>query len=534
MNTKAKLFRVLCLMVLAFCTLRTCVALAADPICNRAVSAGDGHSLFLDGRGEVWAWGDNTYGQLGDGTDVNSVSPVQVVGLTEIVAIDAGFDHSLALKADGTVWAWGNNLFGQLGDGTTLDRNAPVQVQGLSDIVDISSHLWHNVALTGDGTVWVWGAIWTNGVLPEKLSFPTADSEIVDVDAGYPNILGLTANGRVYYDGRQLVQMNNKLYVIHSWGGTKLDGIVTVAAGFGLSLGLRDDGTVWAWGSNEYGELGDGTHQSRNALNAVRVRDVDDVMSISVGGNYGLALQYDGMVWAWGRNETGTLGDGTTQNRSLPVQLEGLIDVEAIGAGEDHSLAVKADGTVWAWGSNHNGQLGDGSYVDSTTPIKVLGLPDPQSDSSVAVHRFWSEVYWGHFYTANEAEKDSLVHEHADLWTYEGVAYEAFADNAMAGLAPVYRFYSDTVHRYFYTMNEDEKDNIMEHESDVWECEGVAFYAFPTGQQPDDTVPVYRFWSDALSAYFYTIEPGERDKLINDYADVWTYEGIVWHAYPPR
>ena len=123
-----------------------------------AIAAGGYHSLALDGTGAVWTWGDNEFGQLGDGTTTNRFAPVTVSGLSNVVTVAAGQYHSLALDATGIVWAWGRNDAGQLGDGTTTDRPAPVQVGGLSNVVAIAAGEHHSVALCADGTIWAWGA----------------------------------------------------------------------------------------------------------------------------------------------------------------------------------------------------------------------------------------------------------------------------------------------------------------------------------------------------------------------------------------
>ncbi|BBO18213.1 conserved hypothetical protein [Candidatus Brocadia pituitae] len=123
------------------------------------ISGGAFHTIALKSDGTVWAWGSNFWGQLGDGTNNYSNYRVQVVGLSDVIAIAAGSEHNVALKSDGTVWAWGENKYGQLGDGTNTDRNTPVQVSGLNDVAAIAAGWWFTTALRSDGTVWEWGWI---------------------------------------------------------------------------------------------------------------------------------------------------------------------------------------------------------------------------------------------------------------------------------------------------------------------------------------------------------------------------------------
>ena len=117
------------------------------------------------------------------------------------------------------------------------------------------------------------------------------------------------------------------------------------------------------------------------------------------------------------------------------------------------------------------------------------------------------------------------------MWTYEGIVYYAFATEGEPDTLPVYRFWSDSLSAHFYTISESEKDKLIDLYSHVWTYEGPAFYAYPDGLQPQDTLPVYRFWSDGLETHFYTMDETEKNKLIDNYSHVWTFEGIAWHAY---
>ncbi|MBI5187374.1 MAG: chitobiase/beta-hexosaminidase C-terminal domain-containing protein [Nitrospinae bacterium] len=155
---------------------------------------------------------------------------------------------------------------------------------------------------------------------------------------------------------------------------TGLTGISAMEGGWSFTVALKNDGTVWAWGNNGAGELGNGS--TTNSSSPVQVTSLTGITAIAVGMGHSLALKSDGTVWAWGYNgfAPGLLGDGTTTNRSTPVQVSGLTGVVAIDVGYYHSLALKSDGTVWAWGSNTSGQLGDGSTTSRSTPVQVSGL----------------------------------------------------------------------------------------------------------------------------------------------------------------
>ena len=304
-----------------------------------AIAAGASHSLAVKSDGTAWGWGFNFYGQLGNGTSgngTNSATPVQVTGLSGATAIAGGYAHSLAVKFDGTAWGWGLNSSGQLGNGTNTSSSTPLQVSGVTGVTAIAAGYAHSLAAKSDGTAWGWG-LNNNG----QLGNGTNASSTTPVQAS--GLSGVTA--------------------------------VASQAEANHSLAVKSDGTVWAWGLNNYGQLGNGTTSgSTPNPTAVQVSGLSGVSAIAAGANHSLALKTDGTVWAWGYNATGQLGNGTTINSSIPVQVSGLSEVTAIAAGSSHSLAVKSDGTAWAWGYNAWGQLGNGTTANSSTPVKVSGL----------------------------------------------------------------------------------------------------------------------------------------------------------------
>ncbi len=305
-----------------------------------AVAAGNQHTLVVNNDGTVWAWGVNGSGQLGDGTTTTRKSPIKVSGISGVAAVSAGLNHSLALKADGTVWAWGANGNGQLGDGTTTTRKTPVQVFGLAGVIAVSAGNYHNLALKSDQTVWAWGS---NG------------------------------DGRLG-DGTATTR-KTPIQVIDTLAGFEY--AIAVAAGGDFSLAIDQYGSVWSWGSNCAGQLGDGSTVTRKS--PVMVPGLSNVAwGIAAGASHGLAMTGEG-VMAWGSNAKGQLGDGTTTTRKTPVLLPESYNIWAIAAGGSHSLALGWVGDVielQAWGSNGDGQLGDGTTTNRKTPVVVPGQSD--------------------------------------------------------------------------------------------------------------------------------------------------------------
>jgi alpha-tubulin suppressor-like RCC1 family protein len=372
------------------------------------VAAGGDHTLALKQDGTVWSWGNNEYGQLGDGTTIDRYTPVQVQGLDSVVDISAGSGFSLALKSDGTVWAWGNNWNGQRGDSSVPYRYIPVQVTSLSSVVAIASGHYHNLAVKSDGTVWAWGwnihgllgdgkwniydAVVGEGSMNGSSSPVQVQGlgSVVDVAAGKLHSLALKSDGTVWAWGNNDsgqhgvpggLTFNDGPYTTtyrHTPVQVQgLDSVVAFAAGYSHSLALKNDGTVWAWGSNSYGQLGDGSTTTR--YTPVQVTNLGLVTAIAAGSSHTLALKSDGTVWTWGDNSSGELGDGSTTTRYTPVQVTNLDSVSTIATNDgSHSLAVKSDGTVWAWGWNGYGQLGDGTYTTRYIPVQVASPEAPQ------------------------------------------------------------------------------------------------------------------------------------------------------------
>lgn len=305
--------------------------LSIDGLVERGVSGGR-HSLALDASGNVWAWGDNSQGQLGLGTtDGSSETPVQVPGLTGVAALAAGRFHSVALRNDGTVWVWGGNARGQLGLGDAASAYVPTKIAGLADVVAIATYLDHTLALTVDGDVWAWGAN-ERGQL--------GDGTTVDRPAP-----------------------------------VRLSGLVAadISAGQIHSAVRTPGGGVVAWGDNTYGQLGTGTSGGFSAT-PTAVAGLATVDRLVSGGFHSLARRTDGTVLAWGGNAYGQLGDGSKQDRASPVPIAPAAQAVVLAAGSRHSLALLGDGTVLAWGDNREGQLGLGSQADASSPSRIVGL----------------------------------------------------------------------------------------------------------------------------------------------------------------
>jgi alpha-tubulin suppressor-like RCC1 family protein len=339
------------------------------------------------------AWGNNQFGQLGDGTFINSNVPVPVIKLTGPIAIAGGIFHSLGVLSGGSVSAWGANFSGQLGNGTNAGSNIPETVNGLVNANQVAAGAFHSLALLSDGTIKSWGDNFTgqlgNGAFNDS-SVPVSVSGLSDaiaIAAGLNHSLTLLKDGTVRaWGGNFFGQLGNGTDITSNLPVPVIGLInaIAIAGGGGQSLALLKDGTVRAWGNNQFGQLGDGS--STNSMIPVLVKGtggigvLGDVIAIATGELHSLALLKDGTVRAWGANFSGQLGDGTNTNSKFPVLVKGtggvgfLGNVTAIATEGFHSLALLKDGTVRAWGNNFSGQLGDGTNINSDIPITVNGL----------------------------------------------------------------------------------------------------------------------------------------------------------------
>ncbi|ETR69318.1 MAG: hypothetical protein OMM_09711, partial [Candidatus Magnetoglobus multicellularis str. Araruama] len=376
----------------------------STPIQNQAIQVATGrlHSLTAKEDGTVWAWGNNSFGQLGDGTTEHKNRPSQVQNLSNVSMLAAGGRHSLALKEDGTVWAWGDNEYYQLGDGTSIEKSVPVQVSNLSHVTMISAGDYHSLALKEDGSVWAWGKN-NSGQLGDgtnnNQNTPVQVielSQVTMIETTYERSLALKADGSVWiwgfhYSGSK-ISTPQRLY--------EFSRVILMAAGQSHMIVLTDYGTIRAWGKNHDGQLGDGTTTYKSGT--VEVIELSNVTSLVAGARHNLALKDDGTVWAWGSNMYGQLGTGKPINKSSPIQIPGLSNVTMLASGYEHNLALKNDGTVWSWGYNDHGQLGDENNIKKL-PVRVPGLSQISKLSS-ARHTMaletdgtiwtWGNNYW--------------------------------------------------------------------------------------------------------------------------------------------
>ena len=345
-----------------------------------AIATGGAHSCALAADGTVSCWGKDDAGQLGNGLVTTSATstPVTVVGLSGVTAITAGTGHTCALTTDRTVHCWGDNSAGQLGDGTTTNSATPVSVVGLSGVTAITAGFGHTCALTADQTVHCWGdnydgqlgdgTKWTNSATPVTV---VGLSGVTAITAGYANSCALTRDGTAHCWGNNWTSSSLTPVTVPG-----LSGVTAITAGWYHSCALTGDGLAHCWGENDYGQLGDGS--TVNSVAPVVVSGLTSVTAITAGYGNSCAVTRGGTGYCWGANYYGQLGNGTTSQTANPVPgvVSGLAGVTAVSldAGSSHACALTAAHTVHCWGYNYSGQLGDGTTTNRTTAVATVGL----------------------------------------------------------------------------------------------------------------------------------------------------------------
>ncbi|WOK05635.1 T9SS type A sorting domain-containing protein [Imperialibacter roseus] len=402
-------------------------------------SAGWSYSVGIKTDGTLWAWGRNQFGRLGDGTSEDRPTPTQIGTSTDWLDISAGREHVLAIRSDGTLWAWGRNNQGQLGDGSQVDKAEPVQIGEDDDWKEARGGFDHSIAQKNDGTLWVWGNNKSGSLgyqtatdcIVTQVSNPSRTYSIAFSDSGgdgwngalirviidgvgndYTLEEGFGATKVVYIPlGTANVSFefvsgtadSEVAYVINSASGGAImaedgpsptPGLIEVdvcigqntfvpspvrfntntdwssfSAGYNFNVAVKDNGTLWSWGENSYGQLGSGSFESRYEP---RIVGSDTDWIDAVAGYYNaFAIKSDGSLWSWGLNGVGHLGIGSQEDRLLPVEIPFASGWAEISVGNDHSIAISDDGMLWSWGYNGSGQLGIGNEVRPLSPIKI-------------------------------------------------------------------------------------------------------------------------------------------------------------------
>lgn len=335
-----------------------CFLLALLPVASMAatsrIAAGNAHAVAIKADGTLWQWG-----------YMSSVPRLIGSGYT---SVSAGTWFAVAIKADGTMWSWGqNSSWGQLGNGTYSSSDTPKQIG--SGFVNVASGSFTSIATKHDGTLWGWGqneGKLADGTHRSSLVPKMIGAEFSSVSLGLHGVVASKTDGTLWYWGaRSYLPIQTP---------TSVSDFVSVSTGSSHSMAITTDGSLWAWGENSKGQLGDGSTTrsvtpKKIGTGFARV-STGSPADLDAGDSFTVAIKTDGTLWAWGRNQHGQLGDGTMEDSLVPKLIgSGFSDV---AAGDAFTIATKTDGSLWGWGRNHYGQLGDGTTTDSLVPKQIF------------------------------------------------------------------------------------------------------------------------------------------------------------------
>lgn len=356
----------------------------------KQVEAGFYHTVALKADGTLWTWGYNTDGELGDGGSSYRSTPMQI-GTDHYRMVAAGHYQSYAIRDDGTLWAWGSSAFGQIGDGATIDRHIPVQVGTDTHWAFVSSGYQYAMALKTDGTLWGWGNN-SVGQIGAGSSVSASDVPIqigtandwVKLVCGHSHAMAINTGGQLWgwgYNSNGQIG-NGSSFSDPSYVPEMImpSGCAKVACGGFHTLAIKTDGSLWGWGRNDIGQLGDGTLTSQ--VWPVQIGTATDWDTVSAGYFYSTALKTNHTLWAWGYNNTGMLGDGTQTMRPSAEQIGSETDWAIVSAKQMHTMALHVNGTLCGTGYNNYGEIGDGttnfttSYacINVVLPLKLLSF----------------------------------------------------------------------------------------------------------------------------------------------------------------
>lgn len=348
--------------------------------CWQDIALGGAHTIALKTDSSLWGCGWNQYGQLGDGSFTNKSQLVQIGIDTDWKTITNGSNvHTLAIKMNGTLWGWGYNRHGEIGDGTNINRNTPTQIGNDKNWKLAVAGRTFSIAIKTDGTLWTWGKN-TNGQLGDGTNtdrnFPMqvgTDTDWKSVSAGTDYLVALKNNGTLWSCGS-----NNGSQLGIGWNLPDKNTLIQIgidndwnfiSAKTATTIALKTNGTLWAWGNNNYGQFGNGSTIYSDI--PIQIGLETNWKALASGDLNTLAIKSDGSIWSWGYNELGELGNSTNQDQLYPIQIGTDKDWQSIFAGGVFCAAIKSDGSLWNWGSNLSGTLANGTLIDTNYPSMV-------------------------------------------------------------------------------------------------------------------------------------------------------------------
>ncbi len=329
-----------------------------DPVLSvpeNRLSTGISHTMILKEDGTLWGAGNNNRGQLGDGTNINRTSPVQI--MSDVKFVSAGQYHTMIIKNDGTLWGTGKNSLGQLGDGTTTNRNFPVQI--MKDVKTVSTGYNHTMVIKKDCSLWGTGlnrqGQLGDGTTTNRTSPVRIINNVKSVSVGSSHTMIMKNDNSVWGTGSNSIgQLGDGTRISRTSPAQIMEDVKSVVAGYGNTMIIKNDDTLWGVGDNERGQLG---IYSGTGISPILI--MHDVKSIITSMSKTMIIKNNDALW------------GTTNDFSFERIME---NVKSASFSDTHTLIIKNDGTLWGTGFNHYGQLGDGTITDRTSPVMIMSL----------------------------------------------------------------------------------------------------------------------------------------------------------------
>jgi len=366
-------------------------------------------TMGIDNRGQVWGWGYNNNGQLGVNSIINKCTPVSIQGTKKTFCnISSGYNFTMGIDNGGQVWGWGYNFNGQLGNNSQIIEFTPVSIHGTKKtFCEISGGDRFSLGVDNIGQVWSWGAndagqlgIMLNKCTPVSIS--GVKKTFCEISGGDKFSIGVDKNGQVWGWGyNSFGQLGNNSTIVKYSPVSILGAKKTFCEIVAGSIGIDNHGQVWGWGYNSYGQLGDnsvGIHCTPVSIHGIK----KTFCKISFGQNFSIGIDKNEQVWCWGYNRKGQLGDNTSTEQHTPVSIHGVKKTFCkICAGLNFMLGIDNIGQVWGWGYNNYGQLGNNSTIDQCTPVSIQGTKKtfceirPKALSTIGIDNYGQVWSWG-------------------------------------------------------------------------------------------------------------------------------------------
>lgn len=345
----------------------------------REIAVGGLHMIGLKTNGTLWAWGGNFSGQLGVNDLVDRLKPVQVGTSADWLKIATGEAFSVALQKDGSLWTWGSNFYKELGlNSTDLYKNTPQKILTSSGYKAITAGEKFGMAIKNDGSIWGWGLniygyLGNGSTTGYEIPTQTITGNWTSIAAGQEHSLGLKPDGTLWSWGKGTTgQLGRNVSVVSNLIPGQVgssNNWMAIEAGADNSFGIMNDGTLWGWGWNQWGELGTGDFFQQDSPQQAGTST--DWKSVALSNSSAVAIKQQGTLWGTGLNNHGQLGNGGTLTQFGFAQSGTDNNWVQVAGGGSSGAAVKSDGTLWTWGRNGSGQLGDGTTADRLAPVQV-------------------------------------------------------------------------------------------------------------------------------------------------------------------